>query len=410
MDSSGPSRRLVMREEARRFEGHKKLALLHQKLALTTFPDELEDTGWKYGAPLADVRRLVERWGNCDVDRHGTSNIHYVHMKSAVAGAIPLLVVHGWPGSFLEVRKLAPLLIEGTTDLPAFHLVALSVPGYGFSQRPSTKGFDFDQYAEVIGNRSLALRTSRIIFRTPQITSRMAKLYGGTHIKAWHAAVMAHLRKTEKERLAKNALFLSRGLGYARQQSTQPQTLGYSLADSPVGLLAWIYEKLVRWADEYPWTDDEANAGVVLTWVSIYWFSRAGPTASLRVSFEGANRNFDAMFAVSRPPPTIPLGISHFPKDVLVFPRRCVSISHTFPELNHAIEYCIKCVSWTRVIGNIVFDGEHESGGHFAAYEKPEELVDDLRKMFGKGGLTFGVVDGRSGYMCRCSLSTCTGF
>jgi hypothetical protein len=167
-----------------------KLALLHQKLKLSTFPDELEDSGWEYGVPLKDMRRLVEKWENgfnwkaheaqinselpqftrdIEVEGHGTLNIHYVHKKSAVAGAIPLLFVHGCelfyipspphsqrnsgPGNFLEARKLAPLLTVGTSDIPAFHLVAPSLPGYGFSQGPSTKGFDLNQYVEVIIER-----------------------------------------------------------------------------------------------------------------------------------------------------------------------------------------------------------------------------------------------------------------
>ncbi|KAJ7512349.1 Alpha/Beta hydrolase protein [Mycena galericulata] len=384
---------------------NEKLALLRQKLALTTFPDELEGSGWEYGVPLPDMRRLVEKWKNgfdwraqeaqlnselpqftrdIEVNGYGTLNIHYVHKKSAVAGAIPLLFVHGWPGSFLEARKLAPLLAQGTGDFPAFHLVALSIPGFGFSQGPGTKGFDLDQYAEVGNKLMLALGYNEYVTQGGDlgfpITCRIAKLYGRKHSKAWHtntpigappeAGTAPALTAREEERLAKNASFFKRGTGYAHLQKNQPQTLGYSLADSPVGLLAWIYEKLVDWSDEYPWSDDE-----VLTWISIYWFSRAGPTASLRIYFEAENRNFDAIFAVTKPTPTIPLGISHFPNDGIVFPK-----------------------SWTRAVGNVVFDGEHESGGHFAAYERPQELANDLRKMFGKSGPAFGVVHGKSGY------------
>ncbi|KAJ6563938.1 Alpha/Beta hydrolase protein [Mycena capillaripes] len=382
-----------------------KLALLHRKLELTTLPDELEDSGWEYGVPLTAVRRLVERWKDgfdwrtqetqinselpqftrdIQVDGHGSLNIHYVHKKSAVVSAIPLLFVHGWPGSFLEARKLAPLLTTGSADFPAFHLVALSLPGYGFSEGPRTKGFDLNQYAEVGNKLMLALGYDQYVTQGGDlgfpITCRIAKLYGGKHVKAWHTnmpigappetGTTPALTAKEEERLVKNAAFFQRGTGYLRQQMTQPQTLGYSLADSPAGLLAWIYEKMVNWSDDYPWSDDE-----VLTWISIYWFSRAGPTASLRVYFEAENHNFEAIFAVSHPTPTIPLGISHFVKDTIGFPK-----------------------SWTRVIGNVVFDGEHESGGHFAAYERPQDIVNDLRKMFAKDGPVFGAVPGKSGY------------
>ncbi|KAJ7149036.1 Alpha/Beta hydrolase protein [Mycena crocata] len=383
-----------------------KLTLLQRKLEMATFPDELEDAGWEYGVPLADVRRLIERWKNgydwkkhesllnaelpqftqdIEVDGHGTLNIHYVHKRSEIAGAIPLLFVHGWPGSFLEGRKLLPLLTKGTDECPAFHLVIMSIPGYGFSQAPRTKGFDLDQYAEVGNKLMLSLGYNEYVTQGGDwgfpITCRIAKLYGGKHSKAWHTNMPigdppkstpeTPLTDKEKAGLERTSWFHRLGGGYLRQQSTQPQTLGYSLSDSPVGLMAWIYEKLVNWSDSHPWEDDE-----VLTWVSIYWFSRAGPTASLRIYFEAGNRDMNSAFSVPEPRPTIPLGLSQFPRDILVFPK-----------------------SWTREMGNIVYDGEHESGGHFAAYERPEDLADDLRRMFGKGGPAFGVVSGKSGYV-----------
>jgi pimeloyl-ACP methyl ester carboxylesterase len=132
-----------------------KLNRLKQKLALADFPDELEDANWDYGAPLADVKRLTARWHtNYDwrkveaelnatlpqftvdipVDGFETLTIHFVHRKSEVDGAIPLLFAHGWPGSFDEVRKLIPDLVKGDKDTPAFHVVAPSLPNFGFSQ------------------------------------------------------------------------------------------------------------------------------------------------------------------------------------------------------------------------------------------------------------------------------------
>ncbi|KAF8139440.1 Alpha/Beta hydrolase protein [Mycena galopus ATCC 62051] len=380
------------------------LERLHKKLELADLPDELDGAGWEYGVPLADVKRLVARWRSgydwrhheaqlnttlpqftrpISVDGHGTLEIHYVHQLSAVAGAIPLLFVHGWPGSFLEARKIVPLLTEQSVDHPSFHVVVLGLPGFGFSQGASKPGFDMAQYAEVGNKLMLALGYDEYVTQGGDwglaITRTIAELYGGKHSKAWHTnliigtppADVAQTELTAKEQagLAHTAKFRERGTGYSKQQSTQPQTLGYALSDSPIGLLAWIYEKLVTWTDGYPWEDDE-----VLTWISVYWFSSGGPAASLRIYFEANNRNFDGAF---RPDtyPTIPLGLSHFPKDLAVLPK-----------------------SWTRKIGNIVFEREHDSGGHFAAYEKPNELVDDLRQMFGRQSPAFGVVSGRSGY------------
>ncbi|KAF7349223.1 hypothetical protein MSAN_01711700 [Mycena sanguinolenta] len=359
---------------------HESLELLRKKLELTTFPDELQNSGWDYGVPLADVRRLVERWTSgydwkkhesqlnselpqftrdIEVDGHGTLNIHYIHKKSDIAQAIPLLFVHGWPGSFLEARKLIPLLTKGNDDFPAFHVVVISIPGYGFSQAPTTRGFRLPQYAEVATKLMISLGYNEFVTQGGDwgfpITCTIAQMYGGKHSKAWHTNMTIgtapksetperSLSDTEKAGLDRSSWFQKVGMGYVHQQSTQPQTLGYSLADSPVGLLAWIYEKLVVWSDAYAWEDDE-----VLTWISIYWFSCSGPTASLRIYLEA--------------------------DDILVMPK-----------------------SWIQDMGNIVFDEEHESGGHFAAYERPQELVSDLRKMFSKGGPAFGVVSGKSGY------------
>ncbi|KAF5382510.1 hypothetical protein D9615_003064 [Tricholomella constricta] len=395
-----------------------QLSVLQQKLALATFPDELDDAGWTYGVPLADVKRLVKRWKDSydwrkheaalntelpqftrdiDVEGFGTLNIHYVHKKSEVDNAIPLLFVHGWPGSFIEVRKILPLLVEPSQDHPSFHVVTYSLPGYGFSAAPTRKGFGITQHAEVGHKLMLALGYDEYVTQGGDwghfITRRIAHLHGPKHSKAWHTnmvigtppslttrplLILSYLLSSlpllsysarDKAGFARTQWFRTSGQGYFAEQSTRPQTLGYALADSPVGLLVWIYEKLVEWTDGYPWDDDE-----VLTWVSIYLFSRAGPAASLRIYYEAVHPTdgFGSFPAVERT--TIPVGYSHFPKELVVLPR-----------------------SWTKT-SNVVFESEHESGGHFAAHEKPQELVGDLRKMFGRGGGAFGVVKGKHGY------------
>ncbi|KAJ7116815.1 Alpha/Beta hydrolase protein [Mycena crocata] len=368
---------------------------LQQKLNLASLPDELEGSGWDYGVPLADLKRLLSRWRDgydwrrneaqinaalpqftrpISVDGHGTLEIHYVHQQSEVSGAIPLLFVHGWPGSFIEARKIVSLLTAKSADHPSFHVVVLGLPGYGFSEGPSTKGFNLPQYAEVGHKLMLALGYNEYVTQGGDwghaITRTIALLYGEKHSKAWHTNTVPGkppadnstegLTAKEKAGLAHTKWFTSKGRGYACEQATQPQTLGYALADSPVGLLAWLYEK------------------TLLTWVSIYLFSRAGPAASLRIYFETSKGDMNATIVfciIDAQPPTIPLGLSYFPKDIVVMPK-----------------------SWARGNGNIVFESEHDSGGHFGAYEKPNELADDVRRMFGKGGPAFGVVPGKSGY------------
>lgn len=174
----------------------------------------------------------------------------------------------------------------------------------------------------------------------------------------------------DKKGLARSQWFVQEGSGYGKQQSTKPQTLGYSLTDSPVALLAWIYEKLHDWTDDYPWTDDE-----ILTWVSIYWFSTAGPAASLRIYYETVHTKDIPRARASQWVGGVKLGLAYFPKEIHVNPR-----------------------SWGRTLGPVCYESETASGGHFAAWEKPEIIVRDLREMFGKKGGAYGCVKGKNGY------------
>ncbi|KAI0078234.1 alpha/beta-hydrolase [Panus rudis PR-1116 ss-1] len=386
-----------------------ELEYLKKKLEVSRFPDELEGAGWNYGAPLNDVKRLVARWKDgfdwraseahintlpqftrdIEVEGHGTLNIHYVHKKSKLESAIPLLFVHGWPGHFMEVSKILPLLTAVSPDQPSFHVVAFSLPGYGWSDAPKKPGFAAKQFAEVGHKLMLSLGYKEYVTQGGDwghiITRTMQQAYGGTHIKAWHTnmptAGPPQFSKTplqflkflvtpwtpkEKAGLARTMQFRQSGNGYFQEQSTKPQTLGYSLADSPVGLLAWIYEKLHDWTDNYPWTDDE-----VLTWVSIYWFSKAGPAASVRIYYE-TNKAGDWTTARWT---KVPCGASYFARELVQVPK-----------------------PWFGAIANLVFTSDHDSGGHFAAFEVPELLVGDLRKMYGVGGPAFRVVPGKSGY------------
>jgi pimeloyl-ACP methyl ester carboxylesterase len=388
----------------------KKLSILRAKLELTTFPDELQDIGWKHGPPLADMKRLVERWRNgydwrkyekelnqelpmftrnIDVDGFGTLNIHYVHKKSKTVDAIPLLFCHGWPGSFLEVKPLLSLLTASSPEHPSFHVVALSLPGFGFSEGPHKPGFAVDQYAEVPHKLMIALGYNEYVTQGGDwgfvITRRMAAKYGGKHHKAWHtnfpmadppswksplsylSYLLTPYSAEEKAGFERTTWYRNKASGYFIEQSTFPQTLAYGLTDSPVALLGWIYEKLVTWTDDYKWTDDE-----VLTWISIYWFSRAGPGAAHRIYSEVYA---DFYYAGRTSHPAIPMGVSYFPKELILLPSK-----------------------WLRSLNNVVIESHHTSGGHFAGYERPEVLVEDVRKMFAKGGPAFAIVPGRSGY------------
>ncbi|KAL8786926.1 MAG: hypothetical protein Q9195_008005 [Heterodermia aff. obscurata] len=383
-----------------------KLTSLAQKLSSTTFPDELDDAGWDYGAPLADVKRLVKHWQeNYDwrkqeaeinklpnyrtkiqVDGFETLDIHFVYQKSDIEGAIPLLFVHGWPGSFLEVTKILPQLTQGGTDVPAFHVVAPSLPNFGFSSGTKKKGFKLPQYAETCHKLMLSLgypkfvtqggdwgtmitRIMGLLYPTSVLASHINMIRGSAPTLTSHPILyLQHLltpyNPRERAGFARTAWFQQEGSGYRITQGTKPQTLGYSLASSPVGLLAWIYEKLHDWTDEYPWTEDE-----ILTWVSVYLFSTAGPAASLRIYYEAAHDQEMGRARTEGWIGGVKLGVAHFARELSVVPK-----------------------SWGRTMGPVVWESEWESGGHFAAWERPDALVGDLRGMFGRRGGAEAVV------------------
>jgi hypothetical protein len=219
----------------------------------------------------------------------------------------------------------------------------------------------------------------------------MAVIYGGKTLRAFHNNLLVGrppskwtqpllywtpLSSEEKRGLQRSEWFAKTGSGYFRIQATKPQTLGYSLADSPAGLLAWIYEKLVEWTDGYPWTDDE-----ILTWVSIYWFSRAGPAASVRIYYETAKSGDLDIGHYHEVPRHVPMGASYFPKEL------------EYPPSSH-----VRAAAW------VVHESRHQKGGHFAAYEQPAALVGDLRAMFGRGGPAFAVVKAATGYPLKARL------
>jgi len=270
------------------------------------------------------------------------------------------------------------------------------LPGYGFSGAPRRKGFGILKYAETAHKLMLALGYNEYVTQGGDwghfITSMMASVYGPKYVKAWHTnfplgtkpspiwnpilftqQYVEFMNLGVRKRFERMQWMITKGRGYEQEQSTQPQTLGYSLGDSPVGLLAWIYEKLHHWTDGYAWDDDE-----VLDWVTLYWFSRAGPTASLRIYYEQYQP--DSMLRTMKYNGT-PHGVSYFPKEIYSMPK-----------------------SWIQTRKNLVFVSEHPHGGHFAAHEQPSELVDDLRKMFGKGGPAFGVVKDHDGYFLRTRM------
>ncbi|CAG8962453.1 hypothetical protein HYFRA_00014183 [Hymenoscyphus fraxineus] len=373
------------------------------KLSLTELPDELEGSGWDYGVPLAEMKRLTKAYEKWDwrqaearlnklpqytttikVDGYDELDIHFLWQKSKVKNAIPLLMVHGvWPSSFVEFQHILPLLADNP-DGPAFHIVAPSLPNFGFSSGVKTRGFSLHKHIEALHKLMLSLGYTEYATQGGDWGYFITRLMGRTYpesVKASHITTcpgappenfdFSTLTEREKEGLARTEWFGKEGVGYFHLQNTKPQTLIYGLNDSPAALLAWIYEKLHFWTDDYPWTDDE-----IFTWISIYAYSRAGPGASTRIYFEHFHGEGDTgIVGASLYVPHVKLGIAHNPKEMSVQP-----------------------FSWSRKLGPIVYDGIHDSGGHFMATERPQFLAKDLNTMFGKGGGAFGAVPGKNGY------------
>ncbi|ESZ97174.1 putative epoxide hydrolase [Sclerotinia borealis F-4128] len=378
-----------------------RIDILKTKLSLAEFPDELPDVQWDMGVPLQDMKRLTKAWEAWDwnvveeklnripqfttgvqVDGYGELDVHFVWQRR--------------PGSFMEVLHLLPLLQQ--PGGPAFHIVAPSLPNYGFSEGVNKRGFALAQYAETCHKLMLQLGYDEYVTQGGDwgtyITRAIGKLYP-QHCKASHINMirgkpptitqnpiltLQHASfpysQTERDGFARTKWFAEEGRGYFIEQSTKPQTLAYALHDSPTALLAWIYEKLHDWTDSYPWTDDE-----IFTWVSIYYFSRAGPGAAHRIYYE-VEHTVPGPGNVTRDDvetyiPGVKLGLSFNPKELSVLPK-----------------------SWGRTLGEVVFecDNDEEGGGHFYAHERPELLARDLRSMFGRGGGAFAVCKGRDGY------------
>ncbi|KAI5921456.1 microsomal epoxide hydrolase [Camillea tinctor] len=393
---------------------------LRDRLLNARLPDELEDSKWDLGTPLADVQRLTRHWATdydwrraeaalnefpqfeTDIAADGFEplKIHFIHKRSAVPGAIPLIFVHGWPGSFYEGTKIVEPLTNPPPgkDAPAFHVVVPSLPNYGFSAGTKKRGFSVDQHAEIMNKLMLRLGYDEYVAQGGDwgffIIRAMGRRYAPRHLKAQHLnldayAIPAFLHSPvvalrsyarllfpsarERAGLARSKEFYASGSSYASLHGTRPQTVSYALTDSPAALLAWIYEKLVTWTDAYPWTPDE-----VCTWMSIYWFAAAGPGASVRLyneffpggTLEGvkAKAKDDKLFHSTqdelRAWQDCKLGLGHFPQDVVSLPG-----------------------VWGHGMGRVVYEKDHDSGGHFAAWERPDYVVGDLREMFGpKGG------------------------
>jgi pimeloyl-ACP methyl ester carboxylesterase len=348
---------------------------LRDRLALTRFPDELEGADWDYGFQLRYLRELVEYWRDAYDWRAEEAklnalpqfrtridgcDIHFVHVRSEAADAFPILLMHGWPGSFIEFVDVVPKLRD------RFHLVIPSLPGYGFSEPPHTTGWHPVRIARAFAELMARLGYDRYGAQGgdwgSQVATRIATI-DADHCAAIHLNMAIAgkpddapaLSDADQADLAAMAQFQREESGYALEQGTKPHTLGVSLDDSPAGLLAWIVEKFRTWSDCDGHPENAFTREQLLTNVTIYWATRT-ITSSVRLYREArlAER-------ADRTPARIevPTGIARYPKEIIRFPR-----------------------PWVEARYNVTHWADLPRGGHFAAMEQPELFAADVAAFF----------------------------
>ena len=291
------------------------------------------------------------------VDDFEELDVHFVHSLSVSKTAIPLLFLHGWPGSFQEVSKALSSL-----NAAGFHVVAPSLPGFGFSSCPNKAGFKIRQIAELMQKLMVRLEYKAYVVQGgdwgAMIAWTIAHFYPNS-AEAIHVNLLTlpkpefesepEYSEFEKCSLRQHEHFDTKEFAYYLVQNSKPRTFGFAMHDSPVGMLAWMADKLFTWSDSYHWSHTE-----LITWTLLHYFP--GPTGGFQTYRENSATEMVADVDMFLKTPT---GVSAFAGEAEMVPR-----------------------SWAERKANIMFWQEHESGGHFAAYEKPEEFVDDLVRFF----------------------------
>lgn len=360
---------------------------LHERLSRVRWPGEVPETSWDYGANLAYMKDLIEYWRTqydwrtqerqinrwqhfrTTIDGQG---IHFIHERGKGPKPFPLIVSHGWPGSFYEFMELIGPLTDpaayGGDPADAFDVIVPSLPGYGFSEPTKEQKVNIIRIAEwfailmtdVLGYTRYGAQggdwgsmvTSRLGFADPQHVA-------GIHLNmvgiAPHPANRQNLSPAEQAWMKEMDAWRSEETGYQGIQGTKPQTLGYGLNDSPAGLCAWIVEKFRTWSDcggdlARSYTKDQ-----LLTNVMIYWITQT-INSSTRLYYEERHHPWRL---VRDEKITVPTGVASFPAELARPPRewaeRAYNVTH-----------------WTKM----------PSGGHFAAMEKPQLLLEDIRTFF----------------------------
>jgi len=363
---------------------------LRERLARTRWPDEVEGAGWDYGTNVGYLKELVDYWQHtfdwraqeaklnqyaqfrADIDGVG---IHFIHERGKGPDPTPLLLLHGWPDSFYRYHKVIPRLSDpasyGGNPADSFDVIVPSLPGFGFSDRPSVRGATSIRTAELLARlMTEVLGYQKYAAAGGDIGSRVTRLLALAHPQS---LVGMHLTDigfpgeiafppdvsnpsaTEQQFLGSVAGWFFQEGGYIMIQSTRPQTISYPLNDSPVGLAGWLVEKFRAWSDCGGDVEKRFSKDELLSHIMIYWVTETISSAA-RLYYEDSHTTPRLQAGQHT---EVPAGVATFPKDLTLPPR----------ELG---ERFLRVQRWTHM----------PSGGHFAAWEEPELLVSDMRTFF----------------------------
>ncbi len=359
---------------------------LRDRLARTRWPEaELVDD-WTQGIPLSYVREVCAYWADGydwrareaalnRFDQFVTEidgvDIHFVHQRSPHPGAMPLVITHGWPGSIVEFHKVIEPLVDpvafGGDAADAFHVVCPTLPGFGFSGKPTTTGWGVEKIAEVWATLMARLGYDRYGAQGGDWGSAVTTNIGRSdpgHCLGVHVTLAMGARPPEGtteftpeelHALQRAQYYSEWDSGYSTQQATRPQTVGYGLTDSPSGQVAWILEKFWAWTDCDGHPENVLTRDELLDNVMLYW-ATATAASSARIYWESFRKSRDQRTI------DIPSGFTVYPKEIVPPVRRWCETSFT----------------------DIVYWNEQPKGGHFAAFEQPDAFVADLRAFFGR--------------------------
>ena len=364
------------------------VADLRDRLARTRGPEAETVGDWSQGVPLAYAQELCAYWADgydftaaeqrfnefprCRTHLAGGERdglgIHFVHARSPHPDALPLVLTHGWPGSVVEFQKVIGPLSDPTAyggdAADAFHVVCPSLPGYGFSDKPSAPGWKVERIARAWAELMARLGYDRYgaqggdwgSFVTTSIGQQDAEHIVGVHVQLplvpLDASMMANLTPAEESSLESTAYYSRWGSGYSTQQASRPQTLGYGLVDSPAAQCTWVVEKFWDWTDCDGHPEHALSRDELLDNVMLYWLPAAGASS--------ARLYWESFHEVNTEPVTVPSGCSIFPKEIFRPSRRWVEKRFT----------------------DLRYFNELDRGGHFAAFEQPETFVDEVRAFF----------------------------